>query len=78
MCTFTLEKFLLNHSLGPEDTLISFEGKTPLEFRLRFPNTPRRVVLVTTENYNIDQILSTKKEDYDIFSGNWWRQTTKH
>ena len=69
---FSLEKFLLTHSLGPEDTLISFEGKTPLEFRLRFPNAPRRVVLVTTENYNIDQILDkkdNKKEDYDIFSG---------
>ena len=69
---FSLEKFLLNHSLGPEDTLISFEGKTPFEFRLLFPNTPRGVVLVTTKNYNIDQILNkkdNKKEDYDIFSG---------
>lgn len=70
---FSLDKFLLAHKLGPEDTIISYEGKSPLEFRLRFPNAPRGTPLLTTQNYNIDQILDKselKKEDYDIFSGN--------
>jgi hypothetical protein len=69
---FSLEKFLLDHQLGSEDTIISFEGKSPLAFRLQFPNAPRGTPLLTTENYNIDQILDNKelkKEDYDIFSG---------
>ena len=70
---FSINKFLLDNQLGPNDTIISFEGKSPLEFRLRFPNAPRGTPLLITENYNIDEILDKnelKKEDYDIFSGN--------
>lgn len=69
---FSLQDFLAKNKLDSEDTVISFTENSPLEFRLSFPLIPKEVLVITTKNYSIDDVLEDKnlrKKDYDIFSG---------
>lgn len=70
---FSYQDFAKNHTLKNEDVVVSYLTEIPLDMRLLIPQIPYDILVICTENKNIDQVMQDREEhqkkDYDLYSG---------